>query len=367
MSDAALTTNNRGGLGGEDDGATPRRKFPKHLVEIYDIECLLGSGAFSTVWQCRHRSTSQVRAVKKIDTSEVGPRDIAHEIALMKLLRHQNVVRCYDVFLEVQFVNIVVDLFPGGDLIDGLNNHRKTRGRIPNDQLANLARQAVAATVHVHSLCIVHRDIKGENFLSNVPDIGDPACIVALADFGTACRLEPGTTLSEKVGTPNFWAPEVFACKYDFLCDVWALGVTIFLLSSGTPPFEGEAAICAPVGEGQLPFVPPSHMTDLCIAFLAKCMTKDPSQRPNAPELQRLDWLTQTGPPEEPPPPQDPSVARAVGGVALGICSCFAGVCIDMLASSGDKKPKKEEPIVAAVDDPALMGSGVKPQLPYMR
>ncbi|CAE8615326.1 unnamed protein product [Polarella glacialis] len=261
----------------------PRKNFPKHLVENYVIEGLLGQGAFSTVWRAVHRATGQVRAVKKIDTSDLSPPKIAHEIALMRMLRHENVVRCYDVFLEAQYVSIVVDMFNGGDLVDGLNAYRRVHGRVPNAQLAHLARQMIAAVAHVHSLQICHRDVKGENFLSDRPDIGDPQCKVALADFGTAIRVGPGERLVQRVGTPAFWAPEVFGDGYDFLVDIWAVGVTTFILLTGALPFDGEVQICSsggPAGfeflatprgglraaSGTPPFAVPYYSTKLCHA-----------------------------------------------------------------------------------------------------
>lgn len=268
-----------------------RRRFNAHLVEVYDIGDQLGQGAFSTVWRCVHRATGQVRAVKKIDTGELAPREIAHEIALMKLLRHRNVVRCYDVFLEGPHVNIVVDMFTGGDLIDGMNTHRKTRGLIHDAQLAHLTRQMVAALAHVHGLQIIHRDIKGENFLSDRPDIGDPECVVALADFGTAMRLEPGETLNMKVGTPAFWAPEVYKGCYNFLADVWALGITTFILLHGNLPFEGEHVVCRPIEPGTLCFTPPYHASKLCVEFLQQLLEKDTQRRPTAAQAAKIPWM----------------------------------------------------------------------------
>eukprot|EP00434_Breviolum_minutum_P036763 symbB.v1.2.032586.t1/scaffold3927.1/size48165/2 len=66
-----------------------------------------------------------------------------------------------------------MDLFEGGDLVDGLNLHRRAKGRLKNWQLRHLAKQMAAAVTHVHSLQIIHRDVKGENFLSDRPNIGD--------------------------------------------------------------------------------------------------------------------------------------------------------------------------------------------------
>ncbi|CAK0800940.1 unnamed protein product, partial [Prorocentrum cordatum] len=72
-------------LGSQGSGRSAVKKvLPKHLVEIYDVDVQLGKGAFSTVWHCVHRASGQPRAMKRIDTSELCPREIAHEIALMR-------------------------------------------------------------------------------------------------------------------------------------------------------------------------------------------------------------------------------------------------------------------------------------------
>lgn len=340
---------------------TPRKdakRFPKHLVEIYDIDRMLARGASSTVWRCVHRATQQVRAIKKIDSSEVPAREIAHEVAFMRLLRHDCVVRCYDVFLEAQYVNIVVDMFPGGDLIDGLNAHRASRGRLPDQQLARLARQMVAAVAHVHSRRIVHRDIKGENFLSDRPDIGDRECRVALADFGTAKRIEPGEKLRDRLGTTAFWAPEVFRGQSDFLVDVWAIGVTAFILLTGELPFTGEADICRHVpeasngGSPKSPVKLPFFTSSGCQDFIARCLVKDCALRPNANGISRLDWVSGRLPSEgdnAPIPlrvPTKEEVSRTAGAVVGGVLDvvgavlmgCFSGVglCIDLLLAGGE-------------------------------
>lgn len=308
--------------------APSRKPDSRHLVEKYDIDKMLGQGAFSTVWRCTHRKDGAVRAIKKIDTKDVIPHDIAHEIALMRLLRHDNVVRCYDVFLEAQFVNIVVDMFTGGDLIDGLNAHMRVWGRIPDAQLAHISRQMVAAVAHVHSLLIVHRDIKGENFLSDRPDIGDPECRVALADFGTAQRCEEGQRLDTRVGTPAFWAPEMWREDYDLLVDIWAVGVTVFILLTCALPFEGEEQICRPVDPGQLPFAEPYFAERLCTDFMAQCLAKDPKKRLKAEEAKNHPWMKTPplkGPRRKPGP--GTQIARNMGVIAKGLCNVLGAIC----------------------------------------
>lgn len=314
------------------------RRFPKHLVDKYDVKFLLGHGGSSTVWRCIHRGTGKVRAVKKMDTTELPPREIAHEIALMRLLRNPNVVRCYDVFLEAQFVNIVIDIFAGGDLIDGFNLYRRSYSRLPDALLAHLSRQMVAAVSHMHSLKVIHRDIKGENFLCDRPDIGDPKCTIALADFGTAVRVSPGEQKVEQLGTPAFWAPEMWMRRYNSLVDVWAIGVTTYVLLMGRLPFEGEEDICKPVTDAAPPFAAPSYASEACIDFLSRCLAKSPKDRPTSAKLVKHSWLetppdwrdapqkrtdsaTRTGRPTKTAKAKDP--LDLLGDAVLG---CFDGL-----------------------------------------
>jgi len=288
------------------------KRFPKHLVDKYDVKFLLGQGGSSTVWRCVHRGSGKVRAVKKIDTTELPPKEIAHEIALMRLLRNPNVVRCYDVFLEAQYVNIVIDMFAGGDLIDGFNLYRRSYSRLPDELLAHLSRQMVAAVSHMHSLKVIHRDIKGENFLCDRPDIGDPKCTIALADFGTAARVSPGEQKVDQLGTPAFWAPEVWSRRYNTLVDIWAIGVTSYILLMGRLPFDGEEDICKPVTAAAPPFAVSSYASEACVDFLSRCMAKSPKDRPTAAKLAKHSWL------ETPPTWRDGQQQRAAPAPRTG-------------------------------------------------
>lgn len=315
----------------DDDVAAAPSKFPKHFMQIYDVGEKLGEGGNSTVWQCVHKVSRKARAVKKVDTADLPPNEIAYEIAIMRLLRHESVVKCHDVFLEDKFVNIVVDLFGGGDLIVGLRQHRSTRGAISNSQLANLTSQMMAAVAHIHGLSVVHRDVKGENFLTDLTDIGNPKCRVALADFGTAVIIQEREMLTQQMGTRAYWSPELWRSSYDRKCDVWALGVTLYVLSAGALPFNGQEEIekicTCPTSETdgrtlRSPLqraIAAEKLTPDGNDFISACLTMDLQTRPSAEELLKHPFLTTP----QKNAPTSGGIGSILLGCLLGLCTCF--------------------------------------------
>lgn len=327
------------------------RTFPRHLTETYDIDSRIGAGTFSTVYRCVKRSTGQVFALKRIakdDCPENSAKNIGSEISFMKLAgRHENIVGCYDVQLQGPWIHIVVDMFTGGDLIDVLNKHYQDYGRVKDPQLAYITRQMAMAIAHIHSLQIIHRDVKGENFLADRPNMGDPECTIALADFGSATRLQPGKRLAERVGTEAFWAPEVWQSDYEYLADVWAMGLTTFILLKGELPFEGQENVCVDGGP-EIPF--PSWCSNLCADFLRECISADQQRRPNAQKALQHKWLdasvielrnikSRSKNPVQCVTSCTSGMFKAVGAIAcfaVSICGC----CLDTLLSSVHETPK---------------------------
>jgi len=123
----------------------------------------------------------------------------------------------------------------GGDLFDYLErrNHFVSEARAKE-----IFRQIAESIRFLHSLGIVHRDLKIENVMmsSNAED-----AIPKLVDFGLACILAPGETSSEGVGTLEYCAPEIIFMKnYNHCIDIWSLGCVLFRLICGDLPFEDD-------------------------------------------------------------------------------------------------------------------------------
>lgn len=103
------------------------------------------------------------------------------------------------------------------------------------EEALSITKQVLSAIYYMHSKGIVHRDIKPENML-----IEKKTKFIKLIDFGISTKISKGEILSSRVGTPYYIAPEVLYKKYNEKCDLWSIGVVIYMIFSGTPPFKGK-------------------------------------------------------------------------------------------------------------------------------
>lgn len=123
----------------------------------------------------------------------------------------------------------------GGDLLDLLLK----RKYLPEKDVQKAAVSLIDALRYCHDYGIIHRDIKAENILLKNPD-EDISCL-KLADFGLAKILENQTMTDTVCGSPNYIAPEILEKKgYGKECDYWSLGVIIYVMLSGTFPFDSD-------------------------------------------------------------------------------------------------------------------------------
>jgi len=272
-----------GGKGPADLNQTVKINTGKFRENVKVLK-KLGEGAFGVVHECKIRATGQVVAVKMIDLLEADRTEIENELRILCALKHDNVVTCHDIFREECFICILMDKYAGGDLVDGLQAHLGSKGRIPEQPLKSIVRQMLRAITYLHENSIIHRDVKGDNFLMTCADIADPSCQVALSDFGTAMLLQKGKYLKELVGTRVFWSPEVCNRKYSFPSDVWACGVISYGLLDGTFPFRDEKQI-----KEYTPHMPP--VSAICIDLVKKFLQKDAKLRPTGFEFLKHPWV----------------------------------------------------------------------------
>ena len=207
------------------------------FTNVYSLGALIGTGGYSEVHLCTHNQSGASRAVKlikkKIHNLEFGsPDELAKEVEITLLLDHPNINRVYEYFDEPETFFIVMEHCEGGQLYEKI----RERGRLSEERAASVMEQLLSAVMYMHSLDVVHRDLKPGNILYLTRD-GDEVKVI---DFGLATYISPGESLTGTVGTPLFLSPEVLQGKYDEKCDEWSLGVIMYMMLSGTPPFEGN-------------------------------------------------------------------------------------------------------------------------------
>lgn len=211
----------------------PPKEWSKPQVPGYEVERLLGKGAFATVWEAIREQTKEAVALKiiRVDlaTEEVFGR-FAREIRLMQQMDHPNIARVYESRIDQDLGYYAMELVPGMTLEKHVHNQRPKAGKI-----LLLMAKVCDALEHVHQHGIIHRDLKPTNIM--VTEDGQPK----LVDFGLAKSLfhrDPETETTETlvdsaVGTPLFMAPEQARGENDQLdarTDIYALGILLYLL-----------------------------------------------------------------------------------------------------------------------------------------
>lgn len=212
----------------------------KRLLDYYTVGEMLGQGTFGVVYACKPKGQDRECAVKMVDKVETPVDKIKEEADFLRKMNHPCVIKCYDVIYEKCFVCIVMDRLKGGDLILGMQAYWKSTGRIPFSISSRIANQMGSSVEYLHSQWMIHRDIKGDNYLTDRKDITDPECRVVLTDFGTGMQMTPNERLHEKCGTKLYWSPEFFKMDYGLKVDVWAMGVVVYGLLCGRFPFRNE-------------------------------------------------------------------------------------------------------------------------------
>jgi calcium-dependent protein kinase len=169
----------------------------------------------------------------------------------MKIMDHPNIIKLYESFEDHRNIYLILELCTGGELFDRIID----AGHFTEVQAATVMQHMFRAIFYMHENHICHRDLKPENFLFTTKEPIDK-CALKVIDFGLACKFAADQVLTTKAGTPYYVAPQVLAGKYDHSSDLWSLGVIMYVVLCGYPPFYGEtdADVLAKVRLGNFSF-----------------------------------------------------------------------------------------------------------------
>ncbi|CAI5647641.1 unnamed protein product [Oreochromis niloticus] len=204
------------------------------VTDKYEFGQVLRAKEFCELCLAKDRQTDKVFVCKKFlkkDGRKVR-KAAKNEIMILKLVSHPNILQLIDTFETRKEYFIVQELATGGDVFDWILD----QGNYTERDASNVIRQVLEAVAYLHSLNIVHRNLKLENLMYYTENNHNK---VVLRDFYLS-RFENGP-ITEPCGTPEYLAPEVVARhRYGRPVDCWAVGVIMYILLSGNPPFYDE-------------------------------------------------------------------------------------------------------------------------------
>mmetsp|Transcript_9060 Transcript_9060/g.13531 ORF Transcript_9060/g.13531 Transcript_9060/m.13531 type:complete len:337 (-) Transcript_9060:288-1298(-) len=264
----------------------------KGFEKSYKLGKTLGKGAYSVVKEGTHIATGKVYAIKCVQKFNLAPddeADLMEEIKLLHRVKHPNIIDIFQVYKEEKdCYYVVIEYMRGGELFD-----RIVRKQYYNEKEArDLVRILLSAVSYLHEMDIVHRDLKPENLLLTTSS--DDANI-KIADFGFAKSLDGGY-VNTQCGTPAYVAPEILRNKpYGTSVDMWSIGVIIYILLGGYPPFHGsdQARLFRRIRSGSYKFHPEywSGVSNEACDLIRKLLTVDVSKRITAAEALNHPWL----------------------------------------------------------------------------
>src|SRR4051812_2564367 len=209
----------------------------------YVLERLIGRGGMGTVYAARQLQLDRQVAIKivrpELMTDERAVARFNREARAAARIEHPNAVRVYDFGSSPEAGTFIVMEYVEGVPLRTLMRRSKF---VPIDVAVEVIWQAASAIAVAHATGIVHRDLKPENLMVRVSDEG--AITVKVVDFGLAKLVEGEvsqiTSPAELIGTPRYMAPEQFeGDRVDERVDVYALGVILYEMVAGRPPFDG--------------------------------------------------------------------------------------------------------------------------------
>ncbi|EGG23958.1 putative protein serine/threonine kinase [Cavenderia fasciculata] len=276
-----------------------------YLKEIQNYVLLekIGSGTFSNVHLCSHKDHDSKRfAIKVIDKSLVQmiashtDLDVTTEVNILKSLKHPNIIQLHDHFETENNYYIVMELLNGGELLYNIENNSSKQDQSSVNYTEDSARKIIKQIVHaidfLHQQNVVHRDLKPENILFR--DHSDFSTL-KIIDFGLAAYYN-NEPLVDVCGTPDFQAPEMIKrLGYSFPVDIWAIGVILYILLCGHPPFQAKnsIAVMALIMRAEIKFDQEvwSTISPLAKDLVIKMLEPDPSKRLTIQQILDHEWI----------------------------------------------------------------------------
>eukprot|EP01102_Stenamoeba_stenopodia_P012507 TRINITY_DN3966_c0_g1_i1.p1 TRINITY_DN3966_c0_g1~~TRINITY_DN3966_c0_g1_i1.p1 ORF type:complete len:636 (+),score=125.14 TRINITY_DN3966_c0_g1_i1:69-1976(+) len=274
---------------------------PNSSFSIGHYHCtgeVLGKGSFASVYKGINTITKEIVAIKAIDVERItktnNRKQLDQEVAVMKGMKHENILELYDVYPSPKgdYLYLCLEYCAAGDLSKYLA--KQPERRLSEDNTRYFMRQLAAGLRFLRSKQVVHRDLKPQNLLLSVNSSN--AITLKIADFGLAKFMDPHSLADTMCGSPLYMAPELLRNqKYTIKADLWSVGIIMFEMLTGSVPFKCKNQVDLMKKIEVLPVVYPEHLkpvtSSLCVDLLFALLRKDIHQRISWDEFFLHPWL----------------------------------------------------------------------------
>ena len=284
---------------------------PLIIIKEYKLFNVIGKGSFGEVFLTQKDNDPKKKATKRLDFKRISDdlkKYLANEIHIMKELNHPNIIHLEAIIPSAHHYYVIMEYCNGGDLSVCLKKYGKPFNQ---EIIQHFMRQIVEGLKYLHSLRIIHRDIKLENILVNFKNDVDKdnlnflASEVKIIDFGLARKLDLQGLASTALGSPINMDPIILKKynkaggfeqlqKYNEKADIWSLGMVCYQMLTGELAFKAINLkdLIAKIEKGNYVLPINDELSNEIISFINSMLQYDAKTRFSAEELSKHDFLT---------------------------------------------------------------------------
>ncbi|XP_051874767.1 MAP kinase-activated protein kinase 2-like [Pristis pectinata] len=279
----------------------PRLEIKKNAItDEYRVSThVLGLGVNGKVLECVHKKTGEKCALKILYDSPKARREVDMHWRASSTLHIVRIINIYEnMHRGKRCLLIVMECMEGGELFSRIQDRGDQA--FTEREASEIMRDIGSAIQYLHAMNIAHRDVKPENLLYTTKDFN---AVLKLTDFGFAKETTLHNALVTPCYTPYYVAPEVLGPeKYDKSCDMWSLGVIMYILLCGYPPFYSNHGLAISPGMkkrirmGQYEFPNPewSEVSEEAKDLIRQVLKTDPTERMTITEFMNHPWINQS-------------------------------------------------------------------------